>query len=140
VAAASGSWTIQGPVGSGTYLPPAGWHDGRAMVWDAASGKPHTPLRGAGGRVAWSLDGTTLATSGFGVRLWDGHTGEQRALLPTVISVRPMAWSPDGKTLASEGVVDQRWSTLLWDAAGHLRARLIGPVRSVSSSRAQTGG
>ncbi len=67
--------------------------------------------------VAWSLDGSRLATSSFDhtLRLWDAATGRQLHLLTGHSNlVMTVAWSPDGSRLAS-GSDDK--TVRLWDAA-----------------------
>ncbi|MDR1152846.1 MAG: pentapeptide repeat-containing protein, partial [Bifidobacteriaceae bacterium] len=65
--------------------------------------------------VAWSPDGTTLATGSDDetVRLWDPTTGDTTATLHGHTGwLRAVAWSPDGTTLAT-GSRDE--TVRLWD-------------------------
>jgi WD40 repeat protein len=128
---------------------------GFVTVWALTTGKPRYrlghlssgPLRAPywlPDRIydlAWSPDGSTIATTAgqYGLAegivggggppprawyrssaaLWDAKTGRQRAALPDAKAV--LAWSPDGRTLATgtEG------SILLWDpVSGERRAAL----------------
>jgi Tol biopolymer transport system component len=77
--------------------------------------------------VAWSPDGTTLASSSAydTARLWDAASGDEQATLTGHDNgVFSVAWSPDGTTLAS-GVNDP--TVRLWDAAsGDEQATLTG--------------
>jgi len=87
--------------------------------------------------VAWSPDGTRLATaSSDGVRLWDPTTGHQLATLTGhTDGVRAVAWSPDGTRLATAG--DDR-QVRLWDltTGDHLTTLTghTGGVRAVAWS------
>lgn len=106
------SWSPNGAVLAG------GAGEG-AVLWDAGTGRERAELKGhtAGvTRLAWSPDGAILATaaareSSLGtesadrrVILWDGRTGERRAVLAGHTgAVNEMAWRPDGGQLATIG-------------------------------------
>ncbi|GAA1864885.1 hypothetical protein GCM10009736_35220 [Actinomadura bangladeshensis] len=82
-------------------------HGGReTRLWDVNTGdQTHTlPVGTTGNRsVAFSPDGTILATGGQ-ARFWDTATGEPVKLLKdNPDSVSAIAFSPDGELLASAG-------------------------------------
>jgi WD40 repeat protein/tRNA A-37 threonylcarbamoyl transferase component Bud32/tetratricopeptide (TPR) repeat protein len=91
--------------------------DGTVRVWDAATGREALTLRDAGGvqGVAFSPDGTRLASGGDGVRVWDAATGREALTLRGHTGGAPsVAFSPDGTRLASGG---DDGTVRVWDAA-----------------------
>src|SRR5260370_8603370 len=84
---------LRAPAGPAWPEPATGWRQ-RAI------------LKGAGGRLAWSPDGRTLATSSAThwtesqIIIWDAATGGRRQTLQQHSAPVIPAWSPDGKTLA----------------------------------------
>ncbi len=120
-----------------------------ARIWDAATGDRLATLSGHEGddtprltgpvdgvrALAWSPDGTRLATAGSDgtARLWDAATGEEL----TVFSdhegeVTGVAWSPDGTRVATAG----RDGTIrLWDAG----AAAPVPQAAATTTAAQAG-
>ncbi len=102
-------------------------------MWDVDSGQQKASLEGYtnGVRsVAFSPDGTTLASGGGTVRLWDVDSGQQKASLEGYTNgVRSVAFSPDGTTLASGGDTIR-----LWDVdSGQQKASLKGHTNRVRS-------
>jgi WD40 repeat protein len=64
--------------------------------------------------VSWSPDGKSLASTSWDqtVRLWEGATGQQRAVLKGHTGgVLSVSWSPDGKALTSAS-----GEVKVWDA------------------------
>ena len=89
-------------------------------------------------RIAWSPDGTRLATPSKDttIGIWNTATGESLGVLKGHShGVNHVAWSPDGKTLASASF-DQ--TIRIWDVAGRQQTKMLvdhrGDVRSVAWS------
>jgi hypothetical protein len=79
---------------------------GSLKLWDVSTGKELASFTGHRKRataVAYSPDGTTLASRGGGgeIKLWDIATGKERLALTGDSSC--LAFYPDGKILASAG-------------------------------------
>lgn len=116
--------TLQGHRGralSVAYAPDgktfaSGSDDGTIRQWDAATGTPIRTLRGAVHALAYSPDGTTMASNyGERVAIWDAATGTLiRTLTGHFGDVLSLAYSPDGKTLAS-GAHEN--AVRIWDVA-----------------------
>jgi len=75
------------------------------------------PLRGHRqviNRIAWSPDGSTLASPSFDktVRLWDTQTGKHMRTCKCSASIYSVTWSPGGRVLASGSGDD---AIHLWD-------------------------
>ena len=93
---------------------------GEVRLWDVSGGEPRPRARFVGHgygivSLAFSPDGTTLATGGFdrAVKLWGVASGQERATLDGHEGwVASLAFSPDGNILAT-GSHDQ--TVKLWD-------------------------
>ncbi|MBL7044512.1 MAG: protein kinase, partial [Pirellulaceae bacterium] len=97
-------------------------YDGQARavkVWDAATGKELLKFGVALSKaLAFSPDGTRLATGGFGeVKIWEATTGDElltlRGKSGPVAAATSVAYSPDGQSVATAWLNTCR----IWDAA-----------------------
>jgi WD40 repeat protein/beta-lactamase regulating signal transducer with metallopeptidase domain len=98
----------------------------KVLLWDVASRKQLADIDAGerrAFRIAFSPDGTTLATGGIAgdgaVRLWDVATGELQQTLPGADDggVLSLQFTPDGKALA----VGASGAVTLWNVAGDAR-------------------
>jgi WD40 repeat protein/transcriptional regulator with XRE-family HTH domain len=105
-------------------------------MWDTATGEELFSIahavNGPNG-MAFSPDGTRLATVGHGLNVWDAATGQALLSLPGStggVTGAGVAFSPDGLTLAT-GAGDG--TARLWDAAsGQARLTLTGHAGAVT--------
>ncbi len=97
-----------------------GSNDRAARLWDVATGREMSTLRGHEANVssvAFSPDGRTVATGSQDktARLWDVATGRELVVFRGNVSdIGAVAFSPDGRTLAT-GCYDE--TVRLWEAS-----------------------
>ena len=104
----------------------AGDYDGSVRIWDVATGQQRLELdEKAGGKVAVSPDGKTLATAGYyqpHITLWDAASGERIRQLPQ--NARSLAYSKDGRRLVAAG---SDAMVRIWEpATGRMERQLKG--------------
>ncbi len=96
---------------------------GRPPAEDEALPAGFTPLGWQADAVAWSPDGSVLASGvGSEVWLWEQEGMEPRRLPGHTRQVSALAWSPDGRRLAS-GSRDQ--TIIIWDPETGERQRTL---------------
>ena len=86
---------------------------GQLVLWDPTTGAVLADVADAGRALAWSPDGTRLATGsgspGKRAQIFDAEGAPLAALS---VSVERLAWSPDGARLA---ILSTNGGALLWD-------------------------
>ncbi len=105
--------------------------DGKAMIWDATTGKAHHELIGPGNQVrgvAFSPDGSQVASNSFDqTMIWDAMTGKLIDSLERRGHGWGVAFSPDGRLIASTcfGEEGENTAVMIWDATTHQLIRTI---------------
>jgi WD40 repeat protein/tetratricopeptide (TPR) repeat protein len=121
--------------------------DGPVRIWDPESGQETAVIDHIARTVAWSPDGTRIASgggelgaldSGLEIRFWDDRTKTPRApFLRQPGIIRSLAWSPDSRRLAAVLQVverDERKDELnVWDVTSGERLHRIRHVTDVFS-------
>ncbi len=138
ISVASLAWSRDGLL-VGEYCQPHGMARVVVFTHDISRPYPYTAHVGAVEALAWSPDGTCIASAGSSlVRIWDQTTHECLHAF-TCPEISSLAWSPDGTWLATnsrQGV--QIWESgtgLLWITLPPDRQDdLPGPVVWVGSS------
>jgi WD40 repeat protein len=106
------------------------------LIWDAATGKPISTLKGHTSSVlsvAFSRDGKRLVSSSndFTARIWDAGTGQQIAVMNGQSPILRAVFSPDGRRVAT---ASNDRTARIWDAAnGALLKTLVGHRDDVTS-------
>jgi WD40 repeat protein/tetratricopeptide (TPR) repeat protein len=112
--------------------------DGTVKVWEGATGREVTTLRGqlasVWHSVSWSPDSRRLASLNRGetIKLWDAETGAEVTYIQDYEGAHAVSWSPNGRHLACAG----SWNGVvrLWDTTtGQRIARFHGHKETVYS-------
>ena len=109
----------------GKYLATAGFRDPAVRLWDSATGRELTSLRGPADMILsvdFAPDGATLVAgdSRGSITLWDLESRRQKDSWNAHGSwVTSVAFSADGRTLASAG----KGTVKLWEMAGNVKDR-----------------
>ena len=95
--------------------------NGIVRIYDFATGKQTVDLQGHSGPVnclAFSPDGSRIATAGFGlnIKIWNPNTGQELMTLPMESRPHSLRFSPDGNHLIAMCDTEVR----IWDAGPRL--------------------
>ncbi|HJV74734.1 MAG TPA: hypothetical protein VJ654_10970 [Noviherbaspirillum sp.] len=98
-----------------------GGSDRNVYVVDATSGCAVKRVRGYHyatiGCVAWSPDGSTIASSAYSsIGFWDAVTGEGEVIIGHANGILALAWSPNGSHLVSSG---EDCRLLIWNGRSY---------------------
>jgi WD40 repeat protein len=104
----------------------------RVRLWDARSGelkRDFAPEKTHGRPMAFSPDGSIVATGGKTIQLWDARTGQKlRQLFGHLKRTQSIAFSDDGRLIVSGGSYG---TTNLWEVAtGRHLATLFSFIES----------
>ncbi len=119
-----------------------GGYDGKACLWETATGKEAGPPLSPGGGVVFAVafrsDGQAVLTGGqsWNLQQWHPTTGQSLGPVMRNAVVYCAAYSPDGKTVAAGYLQDD--SVRLWDPATGLKREVLlkhqAPVLAVCCS------
>ena len=89
---------------------------GSIVIWDPAALQRRLVIQAKTEDIAFSPDGTTLASSTpEGIILWSALTGGRIRQFDAAVGGRRLAWSPDGTKIASAVAFESRVD--VWDVA-----------------------
>ncbi len=101
------------------------YENGKAKVWDAATGKELTEFAGHTTwlwDVTWSPDGKRIASADANgiVKVWDAATGEEVMKFQAPGTVLNVDWSPDGQSLIAAGFFNSPIIKRVWQSTDEL--------------------
>ncbi len=125
-----------------TWSPGGTWlatteYGNNIRIWDVVTGEQlEWSSRLVGSAVAWSPDGTRLATGGSPrLSVWDVNTQERMIEIDTGESwTREIEWSPDSQYLATNGEGVRIWDATTGELVKEPTFAATFPMRSMSWS------
>jgi WD40 repeat protein len=108
---------------------------GLVQLWNAETGACLRSIRAGGSNpcLAFSPDGSTLATGSHGVQLWDVCTGAAKAAIPATRElITAVAWRPGGVASVSGAEPAEAGSASAKTAAGRGVASVSGVLATAS--------